>query len=40
MVAAATATDWLATTQMNQVPFAVASTGRSCGPSTAVHGTT
>ena len=34
------ATDWLATTQMNQVPLAAATTGRSCCPSTALHGTT
>jgi hypothetical protein len=29
MVAVATATDWLATTQMNHVPLAVLTTGRS-----------
>lgn len=38
-VAATTATDCDATTQMNQLPFAAASTGRGCEPSTAVHGT-
>src|SRR5690625_5216064 len=38
--AAATATDWLATTQMNQVPLALATTGRARRPRTAVHGTT
>ena len=38
--AAATATDWLDTTQMNQVPFAAATTGRELRPSTAVQGTT
>ena len=39
-VAAETATDWLATTQMNHVPFASATTGRSDRPSTALHGMT
>ena len=39
-LAAAMATDWLATTQMNQVPFALVSTGRSACPSTALQGTT
>lgn len=37
--AASTATDWLATTQMNHVPFAPVSAGRIEGLSTAVHGT-
>lgn len=40
MVAAAIATDWLATTQMNQVPFASATIGRCCRPRAAVQGTT
>ncbi len=39
-VAATTATDWLATTQMNQVPFAAAITGRCARLSTAVQGMT
>jgi hypothetical protein len=38
--AAETATDWLATTLRNQVPSAVARTGRWVRPSTAVQGTT
>ena len=40
MDAAATDTDWLATHQMNQLPLASLTTGRSARPSTAVHGTT
>src|SRR6185312_5530635 len=39
-VAAAIAIDGLATTQMNQVPFAVATTDRFCLLSAAVHGMT
>ncbi|MFD6056433.1 hypothetical protein ACFWG4_00255 [Rhodococcus wratislaviensis] len=40
IIRAATATDWAATTQMNQAPLARATTGRSEVPRTAVHGTT
>lgn len=39
-VAAPMAIDWLATTQMNHVPFAYFTTGRVERPSTAVQGTT
>ena len=39
-VAAEAATDCAATTQMNQVPLALTSTGRSARASTAVHGIT
>ena len=37
--AAAVATDWLATIQMNHEPFASASTGRRRWPSSAIQGT-
>ena len=38
-LAAAAATDWLATTQMNHVPLTCRSTGRSSRARTAAHGT-